>query len=125
MTRTCMRVLTLAIFAILISPLARAAESPADTGRTCRVSLVSTKATSESLNAATAAAAARAIQAAHCQPGDALDLAYAAMNPAPVIAEFCDLSRQIFLYDPPPAYAQVGITSELVCSLAGPRRTNR
>ncbi len=48
-------------------------------------------------------------------------MTYAEGNPAPVIAQFCDLGRQVFIYTPPPNYTQVGITSELVCSLSGKR----
>ena len=97
-----------------------------DTGRICSVNLSSSRTLSESLNAtAGTAAVARAIQAARCQAGDILEMSYPETNPIPVMAQFCDFGRQIHIYNPPQSYAQVGITSELVCSLVGARRSNR
>ena len=106
-----------ALAAFLAPGAARAAD---DTGRVCAVNATSGK-PGEGLSLA---AVTRAVQAAHCAPGDALELTYAEANPAPVVAQFCDLARQIYAYNAPSSFAQVGITSELVCSLAT-RRTGR
>lgn len=113
--------------AMLLAPgPGRAAEQMPDTGRVCSVNLSASRSLSESLNAAAGAAAvARSIQAEHCQGGDILEIIYPETDPIPVIAQFCDFGRQIHIYNPPPSYAQVGITSELVCSLVGARRGSR
>ncbi len=104
----------------------RAAEQASDTDRICSVNLSSTRTLRESLNATVSTAAlAKAIQAAHCQAGDILELNSPEADPIPVMAQFCDFGRQIQLYTPSPGYAQVGINSELVCSLVVPRRSSR
>ncbi len=115
------------VLAMLAAPgHGRAAEQAQDTGRICSVNLASTRTLRDSLNAtASTAALAKAIQAAHCQAGDILELNSPEADPIPVMAQFCDFGRQIQLYTPSPGYAQVGINSELVCSLAGTRRSNR
>lgn len=120
-----MRAWTIAasVLATALAPsFGRAAE---DTGKLCAVSVSSGRNIGESLTVAGVAAAAKAIQARNCQAGDVLEMTYAEGNPAPIIAQFCDLGRRFFIYTPPPNYAQVGVTSELVCSLAGARRTGR
>ena len=99
----------------------RAAEPPADTGKICAVSAAPPARPGESLSTS----AAHAVQALHCQPGDILEMTYAEGDPTAVMAQLCDFGRQIDVYNAPPRFAQVGITSELVCSLAGGRRTNR
>ena len=104
-----------------LSEPGRAAEPPADTGRICAVSAAPPARPGESLSAS----AARAVQALRCQPGDILEMAYAEGDPTPVMAQLCDFDRQIHVYNAPPRFAQVGITSELVCALAATRRTNR
>lgn len=109
----------------LVPGVGHAAEQAADTGKMCAVGVSSGRNIGESLTAAGVAAVAKGIQAKGCQPGDVLEMTYAEGNPAPIIAQFCDLGRQVFLYTPPPNYAQVGITSELVCSLVGARRAGR
>lgn len=101
-----------------------AARAADDTGKICAVALSSGRSIGEALGAGSAGAIANAVKAKNCQPGDALEVTYAEGNPAPVIAQFCDLGRHVYLYAPPPNYAQVGITSELVCSLVA-RRTGR
>lgn len=114
------------LLAVLLLPgVGRAAEQAQDTGRICAVGVSSGRTISEPLSAAGVAAVAKAIQAKNCQAGDVLEMTYGEGNLAPVIAQFCDLGRQVFIYNPPPNYAQVGITSELVCSLAGARRAAR
>jgi hypothetical protein len=96
-----------------------------DTGKICTVGVSSGRTIGEALSAAGVAAVAKAIQAKGCQAGDVLEMTYGEGNLAPIIAQFCDLGRQVFIYNPPPNYTQVGITSELVCSLVGGRRTGR
>jgi hypothetical protein len=104
----------------------RAADQAQDTGKICSVSLSSSRTVAESLNStAGAAAIARSVQAEHCQAGDILEMSYAEGDPVPVMAQLCDFGRQIHVYNTPPSYAQVGISSELVCSLIGTRRSNR
>ena len=110
--------LTIGLFVLGIGS---AAAQTADTGRICAVAIASPGKPGEGM----AAAAARSVQAQHCQAGDVLELTYTETNPVPAMAQLCDFSRQIHTYTPPPSFAQVGITSELVCSLVGARRTNR
>lgn len=109
----------------LASSVGHAAEQAADTGRMCAVGVSSGRNIGEPLAAAGVAAVTKGVQTKGCQPGDVLEMTYAEGNPAPIVAQFCDLGRQVFLYTPPPNYAQVGITSELVCSLVGARRAGR
>lgn len=114
--------------AALLAPAVRgrAAEPAQDTGRICGVNLSASRTVSEPLaSAAGIAAVARSIQAARCQAGDILEMGYAEGNPIPIMAQFCDFGRQIRVYNPPPSYAQVGIGSELACSLVGARRSSR
>ncbi len=123
-----MKVWTVAasVLAVAIAAgVGRAAEQAQDTGKICVVSVSSGRNIGESMTSAGVAAAAKAIQAKSCQPGDVLEMMYAEGNPAPIIAQLCDLGRRVFIYNPPPNYTQVGVTSELVCSLAGARRTSR
>ena len=115
------------VLAMLVAPgHGWAAEQAQDTGRICSVNLSTTRTLNESLNASAGTAAlARSIQAARCQAGDILELNSPEADPIPVMAQFCDFGRQIHLYNPPPNYAQVGVNSELVCSLVGTRRSSR
>ena len=106
------------MLAALAPGVASAAE---DTGKVCAVAVSSGHNIGESLSTAGVATVAKALQAKGCQAGDVLDVTYAEGNPAPVIAQFCDLGRRVFIYTPPPNYTQVGIASELVCSLSGKR----
>ncbi len=116
----------LIVAGVLVPLIAPGVSHAQDTGRICSVNLSSSRTLSESLNTtAGAAAVARAIQATHCQAGDILEMSYPETDPIPVMAQFCDFGRQIHVYNPPQSYAQVGITSELVCSLVGGRRSNR
>ena len=118
--------LAMALLSGLTPSLARAAESAPDTGKVCAVNLSAPARPGESLNTpAGIAAAARAVQAMHCQAGDILQMSYSEADPTPVMAQLCDFGRQIHIYNPPPSYAQVGISSELVCALAEARRTSR
>lgn len=121
----------LLVAGVLMLPLApgvgRAADQAQDTGRICSVSLSSSgRPLNESLSAAAGTAAiAKSIQAAHCQAGDILEMKYSEADPVAIMAQFCDFARQIHTYNPPSTYVQVGITSELVCSFVGARRSNR
>lgn len=106
---------------LFVLGIGSAAAQTGEPGRVCAVAITSPSKPGESM----AAAAARSVQAQHCQAGDILELTYTETNPVPAMAQLCDFARQIHTYTPPPSFAQVGITSELVCSLAGGRRTNR
>ena len=106
---------------VALNSSGRAAETPADTGKICAVTATPPARPGESLSTS----AAHAVQALHCQPGDILEMTYAEGDPTPVMAQLCDFGRQINVYNAPPRFAQVGITSELVCSLAATRRTHR
>ena len=118
--------LAMALAPGLAPSLARAAEPAPDTGKVCAVNMPSPARPGESLNTpAGIAAAARAVQALHCQAGDILQMSYSEADPTTAMAQLCDFGRQIHIYNPPPSYAQVGISSELVCALAGARRTSR
>jgi hypothetical protein len=59
---------------------------------------------------------------ARCQPGDVLMLFNIVVNPTVIIAQFCDLGHQIYLYQPPQRYENSGINPELVCSLVQRRK---
>ena len=112
----------------LLAPgVSHAADQVQDTGKICSVNLATSSRTlSESLSTtAGTAAIAKSIQASHCQAGDILEINYPEADPIPIMAQFCDFSRQVHVYNPPSTYVQVGITSELVCSLVGARRSNR
>ena len=103
-----------------------AAAQPADTGRICAVTLAAGNPAHGFQDAPSRlAAVARTILAHHCQSGDVLELSRLDANPAAIVAQFCDLGRQIVLFKPTAIDMQVGISGELVCAYTGTRRTAR
>ena len=110
----------------ILSAARPAAAQPADTGRVCAIALAAGNPAQGFQDAPSRlTAVGRTILAHHCQPGDALELSRLDANPAAIVAQFCDLGRQVFLFRPAAIDMQVGINGELVCSYAGTRRIAR